>query len=249
MCRRQRRNADDVYVVLDRLARRLDRRCEQGADIDIETEIGEGGGNDFLPAVVTVLADLGDQDAWAAAFIVFELGDKLPHPFDRVRHAANRHAGLPSIDTGNRLDLGLMAAESLFQRQRNLAHGRLGARRIDRQRQQITVAAAGAAGQRLERGLERLRVALTAKPLELIDLQLPYRRIVHFEHIDRLLFLRAEFVDADHRLRAGIDAGLRARRRFLDAQLRQAGFDGPRHAAELLDFTDMREASRRKLAG
>ena len=51
--------------------------------------------------------------------------------------------------------------------------------------------------------------------------------------------LRPVFVDADHRLRAGIDARLRARRGFLDAQFRQAGLDGAGHAAELLDFFDV----------
>src|SRR3954469_16525854 len=37
-------DADDVNVVLDRLARRLVRGLEQGADIDVEADIGEGGG-------------------------------------------------------------------------------------------------------------------------------------------------------------------------------------------------------------
>ena len=44
------------------------------ADVDVEAEIGEGGRDHLLAAVVAVLADLGDQDARPAAFIGLELG-------------------------------------------------------------------------------------------------------------------------------------------------------------------------------
>src|SRR5262245_35835279 len=53
----QRRDPDDVHVVLDRLARSLRGRCEQRTDIDVEAEIGEGRGDHLLAAVVAVLAD------------------------------------------------------------------------------------------------------------------------------------------------------------------------------------------------
>ena len=54
--------------------------------------------------------------------------------------------------------------------------------------------------------------------------------------------LGAILVDADHRLLAGIDARLRLRGGFLDAQLRQAGLDRLGHAAELLDLVDVAQA-------
>ena len=57
------RDADDVDVVVDRLLGRLAGRLEQGADVDVEAEVGEGGGDHLLAAVVAVLAHLGDQDA------------------------------------------------------------------------------------------------------------------------------------------------------------------------------------------
>ena len=47
-------------VVFDRLARRLSWRREQWSDVDIETEIREGGGNYFLSAVMAILSNLGD---------------------------------------------------------------------------------------------------------------------------------------------------------------------------------------------
>ena len=87
-----------------------------------------------------------------------------------------------------------------------------------------------------------LRIALALEPRELVDLQLPHRGVVDLENVDRRLALRPVFVDADHRLHAGIDARLRARGGFLDAQFWQAGLDGARHAAELLDFFDVAQA-------
>ena len=50
----------------------LGRRGEQRADIDVEAEIGEGGGDHLLAAVVPVLAHLGDEDARAPAVVLLE---------------------------------------------------------------------------------------------------------------------------------------------------------------------------------
>ena len=55
-------------VVLDGLARGFAGGLEQGADVDVQAEIGKAGGDDLLAAVVAVLAHLGDEDARAAAF-------------------------------------------------------------------------------------------------------------------------------------------------------------------------------------
>ena len=61
------RHADDVHVVLDRVARRLLGRLEERADVDVEAEVGERGGDHLGAAVVAVLAELGDEHARAAA--------------------------------------------------------------------------------------------------------------------------------------------------------------------------------------
>ena len=60
------------WAVLHRLACCLSRGRKQRADIDVEAQIGEGRRDYFLTAVVAVLADLGDQDARAAAFVMLE---------------------------------------------------------------------------------------------------------------------------------------------------------------------------------
>ena len=57
------RHADDVHVVLDRVARRLFGRLEQRADVDVEAEVGERGGDHLGAAVVAVLAELDDEQA------------------------------------------------------------------------------------------------------------------------------------------------------------------------------------------
>jgi hypothetical protein len=130
-----------------------------------------------------------------------------------------------------------MAAEDVFERQRDFADRGLGARRVDGQRQQISITL-GAFGERVEFRLNLGLVALGAQALQLVDLAGAHRRVFDLEHVDRLLGLRLELVDADHGLRAGIDARLRLGGGFLDAQLRNAGVDGLGHAAERLDFLE-----------
>ena len=71
----ERRDADRVDVVLDRLARALLGGLEQRADVDVEAEIGEGAGDDLGAAVVAVLAELGDHHARPAPLGVGERGD------------------------------------------------------------------------------------------------------------------------------------------------------------------------------
>jgi hypothetical protein len=67
-------------------------------------------------------------------------------------------------------------AERLLHRQRDLADGRLGARRFDAEREQIG-AAARALRQCVERGQRRLFVALGAQASEFVDLlRAPPRR-------------------------------------------------------------------------
>ena len=61
-------------VVLDRLAGGLGWGGKQRPDVDVEAEIGEGRGDDLLPAIMAILADLGDQNARAAALVVEEFG-------------------------------------------------------------------------------------------------------------------------------------------------------------------------------
>ena len=78
----ERRDAENMHVVLDRLARGFRGRRKQRPDIDVEADIGKGRGDHLLAAVVAVLADLGDQDARPAAFVLLEFVDPLLHPFD-----------------------------------------------------------------------------------------------------------------------------------------------------------------------
>ena len=66
---RQRGDADDVHVGVDRLLGDLLGRGEQRAHVDVEAQVGERGDHDLLAAVVAVLAHLGDQDARTAALL------------------------------------------------------------------------------------------------------------------------------------------------------------------------------------
>ena len=80
------RHADDVHVVLDRVARRFLGRLEQRADVDVEAEVGERGGDHLGAAVVAVLAELRDEDARPAAFAL----RRTRRPRARMRVVAPR---------------------------------------------------------------------------------------------------------------------------------------------------------------
>ena len=69
-----------MHVVLDRLAGGLVGGGKQRADIDVEADVGEGRRDHLLAAIVAVLADLGDQDARAAAFGLLERLDQRAAP-------------------------------------------------------------------------------------------------------------------------------------------------------------------------
>jgi hypothetical protein len=114
-----------VDVVLDGLARGFLRGLEQGADVDIETDIGKGCGDDLGAPVVAVLAELGDQHA-------------RPSREKASISRCTRKTASPS----HRSDLGAVAGEDLFQRVRNLANRRPQPRRLDCQCQQIALACA-----------------------------------------------------------------------------------------------------------
>ena len=236
---RQRRHADDVHVVLDRLARRLVGRREQRADVDVEAEVGERRGDHLLAAVVAVLAHLGDEDARAAAVVLVERLDQLQDLADVVVHAA----GLRPVDARDGADLGAMAAEHLLH-----------ARRRFRRRVALARAALTARSSRLplprapsvsalERGLRqpsrRARRAGAAAWRSAARARLllsTLRMSISASSVD------AELVDADDGLPAGVDARLRAGGGFLDAHLRDAGGDRLGHAAEPLDLLDVRPA-------
>ena len=51
----------------DGVARGLGRRLEQGPDLHLEAQVGEGGSHHLLPPVMAVLAHLGDVDARRAS--------------------------------------------------------------------------------------------------------------------------------------------------------------------------------------
>ena len=119
----ERRHADDMHVVLDRLAGGFLGRLEQGTDIDVEAEIGEGGCDHLLPAIVAVLAHLGDQDARPPPVLGLEAVDQLLDAGQASVHATD----LRLVDPGDRRNLGTVAAIDLLQRVGDLADGRLGA--------------------------------------------------------------------------------------------------------------------------
>ena len=146
---RQRVHPDDVHVGVDRLLGNLFRSGEQRADIDVEAQVGERGDDDLLPAVVTVLAHLGDQDPRPAALCLGE-------PVGRRQHLGDQGA-VPRfcpVHPGDRTDHRGVPAEHLLQRIGDLPDGGLRPGRVDREREQVVrqVAGGGVPGAGARRG-------------------------------------------------------------------------------------------------
>ena len=116
----QRVDPDHVHVGLHGLPRHLGRGLEQRADVDVEAQVGERGGDHLLAAVVAVLAHLGDQDARLAAL---GLGERV----DQLAGAGDRRAGpgFLGVHPGDDPDLAGVPPEDLLQRVGDLADGGL----------------------------------------------------------------------------------------------------------------------------
>ena len=144
------------------------------------------------------------------------------------------------IDALHGTDRRGVAVEHLLERQRDFTHRRLGAGRIDSSGEQVALAGARHLGELAEIALRLALVALGLQALQLLDLGSAHGGIVDFQDVDLGVTLDLVLVDADHRLLARVDAGLRAGGCFLDARLRDAGLDGLGHAAHRLDLLDVR---------
>ena len=136
VARGERGDPDDVDVGVDGLLRDLLGRGEQRPHVDVEAHVGEGADDDLLAAVVAVLAHLRDQDARAAALGLLELVGGVE---DLLHQLAAGGAGLVPEHAADRTDHGLVSAVDLLQRVGDLADGRLGAGRVDREREQVAV--------------------------------------------------------------------------------------------------------------
>ena len=111
---------------------------------------------------------------------------------------------------------------------RNLADRRLGARGVDREFEQVAAPPARACVSASSAASTAARVARALAAAQLVELQLRApRRCRSSARRSRRRSRGWIRVDADDRLLAGIDARLRARGRFLDAQLRHALLRSP----------------------
>ena len=80
----QRRNADNVYVILNSLLGSLGRGLEQGTHIDIEADIGITRSYDLGTAVVTILTQLCNHDTGLATLLLGKLGAHLLGALERL---------------------------------------------------------------------------------------------------------------------------------------------------------------------
>ena len=227
-------HADDVGVVFHGLFGDLARGLEEGADIHIEAEIGEGGGDHLGAAVVAVLADLGDHDARAAAFAFFEGSDHLVDLLELFVFAE-----FLAIDAADGADGGLVATVDLFHGVGDFPKGGAGAGGLDAPFQEVALAGLGGVGDGVQRRADLGFIPLAADLLEPLDLGAAHGVVVDVEDFEWLFLGQAIFVAPDDGFLAGIDLGLATRGGLFDAHLGQARLDGLGHAAEFFDLLHM----------
>ena len=140
-----------------------------------------------------------------------------------------------------------MTPVHVLQRIGDLTDGGLGTGGGDGQRHQVVAQAVLAgpggiscgAGQFAERGLHRCLVPFGAQLRQFGQLLGPHPDILDLEHLDVGVLVDLVFVDADHRLLPGVDAGLGPGGGFLDPQLGDAVADGLGHPAPLGHLGDV----------
>src|SRR4029077_3468410 len=103
----------------------------------------------------------------------------------------------------------------------------------------VAIAARGAAGERGQSILDRLRIAFALETRELLDLRSAHCGVVDFEQVDWGLPFGPIFVYANDRVLACVDARLRLSRGLFDTKLRKARLDRFGHPAHFLDFLDV----------
>ena len=138
MSARERADADDMDIVLDGHAGGFVGLLEERADVDIEAEVGEGGGDDLGSAVVAVLAHFGEQDARAAAVVFLEGGGEVAEFLDL---GIGSEFGL--VNAAHGADDGLVALEGFFERIGNFAECGAGAGGFDGKGEQVAFACGG----------------------------------------------------------------------------------------------------------
>ena len=227
-------HADDVGVVFHRLSGHFTRRLEEGADVHVEAQIGEGGGDHLGAAVVAVLADLGDHDARAATFAFFEGSDHLVDLLELFVFAE-----FLAIDAADGADGGLMATVDLFHGVGDFPKGGAGAGGLDAPFQEVALAGFGGVGDGVQRRAYLGFIPLATDLLEPLDLGAAHGVVVDVEDLQGFFLGQAIFVAPDDGFLARIDLGLATRGGLFDAHLGEPGLDGLGHAAEFFDLLHM----------
>ena len=192
---------------------------------------------------MAVLAHLGDQHPGLSA-----VGGRKGTHHSLGLQGCWRLPGLAEIDPLDRVGLGLVPVEDLFQGIADLAHRGLGPGGLHGKRQEVA-GPGGTGGEGPKGAFHRSGVTLSLQAGQLLQLTMADGGIVDLEHRNLIGVSGAVAVDPHHRLAPGIDARLGAGAGLFDAALGQAVFDGLGHAAQGLDLGDVRPGAGGEVGG
>ena len=210
-------------------------RCKQCADFDVEADIAESRGDDFLAPVMAILPHLGNENGWRAAIGLLERRNSTFGPLNFLAVARGGH-----VNTLRHPRLRHMAAPNLLQRQRNFTNGRFGPRRVNGGGQQVSLASFRNTRQAVQHLPGNCEIPLGSEPVQLFNLACLHGRVVNPQDINFNFIIGLIFVHAHNSLFARVNAGLGSRRRLFNPHLGNARFNGFGHASELFNFRNMR---------
>ena len=99
--------------MLGRKRRNLLGRCEQRANVDVESKIRERRGDDLLPAIMPILAHFGDEDARSMTLVLHERAGHCDHTVGSLFAGAS----LRQVNAGDGASFRNVPTERVLERQ------------------------------------------------------------------------------------------------------------------------------------
>ena len=221
------------------------RSLEQRPYVNVPAHVSEGGRQNFLSAVMTVLTHLSQEDTRPAAFQFFKLFSQRIGFFHIV--IAGEFA---AVYAGYGVDNRIETTGYFFDRVGDFAQGCTVAGCLYGTFQQVAVFTAfRCCGQGCQVTGNGFRIPFRAQFFQTFDLGVTNGGVIDGQYVQRVFLGQTVFVQADDGFLAAVDISLTTGRAFFDTHLRQAGSDSFGHTAQGFNFLDVRPGTADDLVG